>query len=291
MTPADLKVAHHFVSLPNLRLHYVERGTGPVVVLLHGFPETWWSWRHQIEAIANAGFRVIAPDLRGFGESGTNGPFDLDTITADVGALIESLGVDKRVKIVGHDWGGATAWHLAAHRPEFVERVAVLNCPHPALLRTAILRNWKQLRRSWYMFFFQLPWLPEWALSRNDGGEVVRMLRGVSIDRTNFGEDDVQPFREAIARPGVASSMLGWYRAAIRAGFSKQKPWPLITAQTLLIWGMSDPALGFDDVVPGTEAHAPHLKIERIPNAGHFVQSERPEAVNPLLIDFLSRPL
>ena len=163
MKPADLAVMHHFVQLPGLRMHSVQAGAGPLVVLLHGFPESWWSWRHQVQPLVEAGFRVVAPDLRGYGETQRQGPYDLDTIVGDVCALIESLG-EKQAMIVGHDWGGGVAWHLASLRPEYCKRLVVMNCPHPALMHQALLGrkpSWAQIRKSWYFFVFMLPFFPE----------------------------------------------------------------------------------------------------------------------------------
>lgn len=292
MKPADLKVMHHFVQLPSLRLHYVEAGQGPLVVLLHGFPESWWSWRYQFQALADAGFRVVAPDLRGYGETDKRGPFDLDTLAGDVCHLIESLG-EKHARIVGHDWGGGVAWHLAGHRPEFCERLVVLNCPHPARMNEALLSkpSWAQLKKSWYFFFFQLPWVPEWLLTRRDAGNLVRMLKASSVDRSHFSPEELRPFREAIQRPGAATAMVNWYRTAVRDGFrrlGKGPASPPITCPALLVWGMQDPALGFDELVPGTEKWAPKLELEEIQGCGHFVQSERPAEVNRALVRFLT---
>jgi epoxide hydrolase 4 len=290
---ADLAVTHHFVDLPNLRMHYVEKGEGPLVVLLHGFPETWWSWRYQIDALVNAGFRVVAPDQRGYGETSTQGPYDLDTLAGDICHLVESLQAGPHAKIVGHDWGGGVAWHLASHRPEFCERLAVLNCPHPAVMRQALLNtlSWEQLKRSWYMFFFQLPFLPEYLLTRNDAELVARTLRAASTHRANLTDEDVRPFRDAIQRPGAASGMIGWYRTAIRSALSKPftiPMYPPITCDSLLIWGKADPALDFSILVPGTERYAPRLRVAEIEGSGHFVQSENPSQVNAELVKFLS---
>ena len=287
MLPSDVTVTHHFVDLPSLRMHYVEAGEGPVVLLLHGFPECWWSWRYQLKALPAAGFRVIAPDLRGYGETDKQGPYDLDTVTADVCHLIETLGGEKRVRVVGHDWGGAVAWHLASKRPEHCAKVAVLNCPHPQKMREALLVRPKlrQLRKSWYMFFFQLPLLAEYLLTRDDAAEVVKQLRGSAVDRTNFSEAELRPLRDAIQRPGAAAAMVGWYRAGITL---KPPPvYPPITSEALLIWGKSDVALDYDVLVPGTERFAPRLRVEPIEHCGHFVQAEQPQKVNQLLLDFL----
>lgn len=293
MKPSDLKVTHHFVELPKLRMHYVAAGpeSGPLTILLHGFPENWWSWRYQFDALANAGLRVIAPDLRGYGETGRDGPFDIDTLVGDVCHLIEALG-QRNARIVGHDWGGALAWHLASKRPEFCERLVVLNCPHPVRMREALLQrpSWAQVKRSWYFFFFLVPMLPEWLLTKDDAGNTVRVLKGSSVHREHFSADELAPFREAIQRPGAAKAMVDWYRDIVWRGLTRPFNPPVyddITARTLVIWGMKDTALGYDDLVPGTEKHVRQLTVEKIPDAGHFVQSERPERVNPPLISFL----
>lgn len=269
-------------------MHYVVAGSGPLIVLLHGFPESWWSWRYQIQPLVDAGYRVVAPDLRGYGASDKVGPYDLDTIVSDVCALIESFGAEKPVRIVGHDWGGATAWHLASTRPEFCERLVAINCPHPAAMREVMTKqlNLRQLAKSWYMFFFQLPMLPEHLLTRNDAGEIVRMLRGSSIDRTNFSAQELRPFRDDIQRPGAAKAMVDWYRTAIRQ--VRVPKTPLVRARVLLLWGMQDRALSFDALVPATEKLATNLRIERIENAGHFVHAERPADINSRLIAFLA---
>jgi pimeloyl-ACP methyl ester carboxylesterase len=293
MKPADLQVAHHAVQLPSLRMHYVEAGRGPLVVLLHGFPETWWSWRHQLLPLAEAGFRVVAPDLRGYGETDKHGPYDLDTTAGDVCALIESLGGERKARVVGHDWGGGVAWHLAATRPECCDRLVVLNCPHPSVMRRALLArpSLEQLRRSWYFFFFQLPLLPEWVLQRNDAEAIIRVLRASVAKKEHFSPDELRPFRDAIQRPGAARAMVGWYREAVRRGFRHPLRPPtegLIEADALLIWGLEDPALSFQQLVPGTEQYAPKLQVREVPGAGHFVHAEAPEVVNPLLKAFLA---
>ena len=286
----ELQVTHHFVQLGQLRMHYVEHGTGPLVVLLHGFPECWWSWRHIIPRLADAGFRVVVPDLRGYGETDKHGPYDLDTVTDDVCRLIESLGAGPRAHVVGHDWGGALAWHLAATRASHCLSLAALNCPHPAAFNHAALRSLRQLQRSWYMLFFQIPGLPELLLTRNDAAEIVRALRGNAIDKTNFSAEELRPIRDAIQRPGAARAMIGWYRAALAGALKRRgKPleYPMIRTRSMLIWGLEDRALGFEDLVPPTRKYVEALRVEPIPNCGHFVQAEQPERVSALLLDFL----
>ncbi len=290
MRLADLEVTHRFATVNGLGYHYVEKGAGPLVLLLHGFPECWWSWRYQLDALAEAGFRVVAPDQRGYNDTDKQGPYDLDTLAGDIVALLRELGVG-RAHVVGHDWGGGVAWHLATYHPETVERLCILNMPHPGKLREAFITRPRprQLRRSWYVFFFQLPFLPEWALTRNDAEAIARMYRASAVDHSRFGDDEIRPFRDAIQKDGAAEAMVGWYRAAIRRAFrTLRRPLPQVESPTLLLWAMDDLALGFDDLVPGTDRFVKNLRVERIERCGHFLQAEQPELVNQYLIDFLA---
>lgn len=288
---SDVTVTHHTADVGGITLHYVEKGSGPVALLLHGFPEMWWSFRYQIDALAEAGFRVVVPDLRGYNDSDKRGPFDLDTLAADVRGLVAHLGVEK-VLLVGHDWGGALAWHVAATLPHIVEKLAVLNCPHPAQLQRALQKSRKQLRQSWYVFFFQLPWLPERMLTRDRGRGICKMYRAMAIDPSNFSDEELAPFVDNVLRPGAASAMLGWYRAAFSSAIEQRRRgwrYPVIEAPTMLVWAKDDKALDYDALVPGTERLAIDLRIEPIARCGHFVQAEQPARVNELLLEFWSR--
>lgn len=292
MKYGDLSVTHAFADVGGLKLHYVEKGQGPVVLLLHGFPEMWWSWRYQIDALASAGYRVIAPDLRGYNESDKCGPYDLDTLATDVRALVAHLETDK-VRLVGHDWGGALAWHVASNIPSIVERLVVLNCPHPAQMLRAFKRgDLRQIRRSWYMLFFQLPLLPERMLTRDGGRGLCKIYRASAVDPSHFSDEELAPFVENILRPGAASAMIGWYRAAFRSVLKTGGSGPqyaVIRAPTMLIWGMQDTALRYDSLVPGTERWVEDLRLEPIDRCGHFVHAEQPSRVNPLLLDFFAK--
>jgi pimeloyl-ACP methyl ester carboxylesterase len=294
MTPEDLGVTHAVVSVNGIRMHFVEKGAGPLVLLLHGFPEMWWSWRHQISPLAAAGYRVVAPDLRGYNDTDAKGPYDVDTLRDDVVALLDHLGADDAI-VVGHDWGGYIAWHLASTRPSRVTKLVVLNMPHPALFYRVLRTRWSQLRRSWYVFFFQLPVVPPLLLTRDHGGGVARVLRSAALDKTHFGRMELAPFAAAVTKPGRAAAMIGWYRAAFRAGLrgglrgpAHLRAYGRITVPTLLVWGMEDTALGYHDLVPGTEQFVADLAVETVPNCGHFVQSEQPEEVNRRLLQFLA---
>ncbi len=292
MTPQN-DWEHRIRELGRIRLHTVEAGPAPgpdvpLVVLLHGFPETWYGWRYQIPALAAAGFRVVAPDQRGYG--GSERPrgaraYRLDELAADVRALVEDCGAE-RAHVVGHDWGAAVAWWFAMHHADRLARLAILNVPHPQRFATSLL-TWAQLRRSWYVFFFQLPLLPEWLLARNDHALLARLYRAHSVRPDAYDDVDVARNLAAFRSPGALTAAIDWYRALFRenplALLGRQRP---ISAPVLVIWGEQDRALGAETATPDPR-RVPHARVEFLPDAGHFVQADRPERVSELLVGFL----
>jgi epoxide hydrolase 4 len=277
---------HRDIITNGIRMHYVTQGSGPLIVLLHGFPEFWYSWRYQIPFLAEHGYTVVAPDLRGYND--TDKPrtgYDVATLTRDIAGLIHGLGQEKAI-IVGHDWGGVLAWVFAARYPQMTERLIVMNAPHPQAMRRE-MRTLKQLRKSWYVFFFQIPWLPEYVLLRKHANEVGRMLRGAAVQKAAFPREITAKFQQAMSKPGAMKAALNYYRQLFRlrplyARGSKTR----IGAPTLLIWGVQDIALGIE-LTNGLEQWVDNIKIERIPDSGHWVQQEQPEKVNRLMLDFL----
>jgi pimeloyl-ACP methyl ester carboxylesterase len=271
---------------------------GPLVLLLHGFPELARSWRHQLPALGALGYRAVAPDLRGYGRTTRQGPYDVRTLSADVAGLVRALGRARAV-ICGHDWGGAVAWAAATYVPEVVERLVVLNCPHPGVLARELVRNPRQLARSSYMLLFQLPWLPERLLSRRRAGAVVRMLaRGPSV-KSAFPPEELERYREAFSDPAAVSAALGYYRAAFRSpvSFARDGIARPVAAPTLILWGVADRALGPETIDPEKMARffAPGRRPEIVwlAGVGHFTQNEAPERVNAELARWLgpaSRP-
>jgi pimeloyl-ACP methyl ester carboxylesterase len=272
-----------------VRLHYVEAGEGPLVVLLHGFPDFWYTWRRQIPALVDAGFRVIAPDLRGYNVSDKPrdvASYRMSALAGDVVGLITRCG-EKRATLVGHDWGGAIAWHSALRHPQMVECLAVLNAPHPAAFVRKLKRSPSQLRKAWYMFFFQVPWLPEKLLSARRYAAATRVLTRDAQRRGTLSDEDLVCYRRALAQPGALTAMVNYYRAAFHPrSFDKRRLASQIEAPTLLIWGERDPYLDVS-LTEGLDSWVEDLRVERIPNAGHWVHSEAPERVNQLIIDFL----
>jgi pimeloyl-ACP methyl ester carboxylesterase len=273
-----------------VRLHAVEAGSGPLVVLLHGFPEFWYGWRHQLPALARAGFHAVAPDLRGYNLSDKPASLEAyraDRVAEDVAALVRELSDGRGVAVVGHDWGGIIAWLLAARAPELVDRLAILNAPHPRQFR-ATLRRPTQLLRSWYMGLFQLPLLPEALLSAGDFALLRRALRADALREGAFTDADLQRYAEAFGQPGALTASLNYYRASVRHPLEEsQFPERPVLAPTLVVWGRKDPHL-VPDLARVDGDLVRDVRVEELPEAGHFVQHDAPDRVNALLGDFLA---
>jgi pimeloyl-ACP methyl ester carboxylesterase len=268
-----------------IRLHYVEAGEGPLVVLLHGFPEFWYSWRNQILPLARAGYHVVAPDMRGYDLSDKPvgwREYDGDRLAHDIAGLIRNFG-DERAYLVGHDWGAAVAYMTAMRHPELLHKLAILNVPHPERM-LAGFRTLRQLRKSWYMFFFQIPGLPEKMFSRDDFSFAKRSLRADSPG--SFSDADLERYVQAWSQPGALTGMINYYRAALRrsprAALEQLVP---IQTETLVIWGMRDQHLGSELAEP-LPKWVPNVRVERLPEATHWVQHDAPERVNELLLEF-----
>ena len=286
MTNTSLK--HIFHTINGIRMHVVIAGPqgGTPVVLLHGFPEFWFSWRGQIDALANAGFRLYIPDLRGYNL--TDKPEDakaygLDTIADDVAALIDLTGQDKGL-VVGHDWGGAAAWWLANRNPERIKRFAALNVPHHRAFQNTLQENWGQRIKSTYMVFFQMPTLPEKLLRLRDGNLLAKTAFGA--DHEAFPPDIIEKYKEAWSQPGALTGMLNWYRG-LRKAPPPHLPSPNIQVPVLIIWGKQDPVLK-PDMATKSLKYCDNGRLHYIEEASHWVQHEAPEEVNRLLIDWLS---
>ncbi|PAP76444.1 alpha/beta fold hydrolase [Rubrivirga marina] len=277
-----------FAEGTGVRLHVVEAGPadGPLVLLLHGFPEFWFGWRHQLPALAAAGYRVWAPDQRGYNRSDAppeTAAYTLDRLADDGLALLDAAGAD-RARVVGHDWGAVVAWWLALRDPERVDRLAILNVPHPVAFRQFLRRPSVQWLRSWYMAFFQIPALPEIALRRLG----ARALRVTSAPGT-FSDADLARYREAWSRPGAARGMLAWYRAAARYGLGDRGLDPTVRPPTLILWGDADAALDAR-LAERSAALCADVRLRMVPGVSHWVQHEAPAVVNAELLAFLGAP-
>lgn len=279
------------VTLPSngIRLHVVQTGSryGPLVILLHGFPEFWYGWRRQLQPLAEAGFRAWAPDQRGYNLSEKPpgiSDYRLEELAGDVLGLIDAAGVEK-CYLVGHDWGGAVAWWVALRFPERIHKLAILNMPHPAVLKETLFSSLSQLRRSWYIFFFQIPHFSEAILRNNDWQQVVRMLKAGSKP-DSFTSQDLDLYRQAWYRKGAFTAMLNWYRAAIQM-LPDSTGDMRIRVPTLMLWGANDIALGRDMAQPSLDL-CDEGKLIFFEDSSHWVQLDESEAVNRHLVEFFT---
>lgn len=289
MGGGDLR--HRMIATNGIRLHAVEAGPeeGPLLIFLHGFPEIWYGWRGQIAPFAESGFRILAPDQRGYNTSDKPRgirAYGIEPVVGDIVGLIDEAGREKAY-IAAHDWGGMAAWWLALKHPDRIERLALLNCPHPKVMWRHLRKNPKQRKRSWYMFFYQLPWLPERTLSKDDYRYLAKALQWTSR-RGTFTDEDLRIYRDAWAQPGALTAMLNWYRAGLRTRPARP-PSPRVTVPTLLIWGTKDRFLGEELAEPSIDLCDQGL-LARIEEATHWVQHEEPERVNALIGDFFLSP-
>ncbi len=269
-----------------IQLHAVASGPadGPVVILLHGFPEFWYSWHQQIVPLASAGFRVIVPDQRGYNLSSKPrgaANYALSHLTSDILAIAGQLNAEKFF-LAGHDWGAAVAWSVALLHPQRISKLAILNVPHPSVMRRYLASSRRQLRRSWYMFFFQLPFLPEAAFTAFNYRLGVRSLVRSSREGT-FSPDDLAQYRSAWSQPHALTSMINWYRAAFR----HRTPFPdrTVRVPTCIFWGVRDAFL-MAEMAQESLKYCTQAELYTFANASHWLQHEEPARVSQLLIDF-----
>jgi pimeloyl-ACP methyl ester carboxylesterase len=274
------------VAVNGIELHAVAAGPadGKLAILLHGFPEFSYGWRHQIPALAAAGLRIVAPDQRGYNRSDKPAgisAYKLDTLADDVLGLADALG-RHHFAVVGHDWGGVVAWHLATRNPERIARAAILNAPHPATLWSYARSHPSQALKSWYVGLFRLPVIPEQALRAGGFWGLRRALR-TSRPGTFTGED-LRRYGEAWAQPGALTAMLNWYRA-LRLSASST-PAARIRVPVRVIWGDRDAFLDSGLAEAGA-ALCDDAEVIHLPEASHWLHHEEPDRVNRLLAEFL----
>jgi epoxide hydrolase 4 len=284
-----------FVEANGQRFELAECGNGDkLAILLHGFPELNFSWRHQIPLLAQKGYRVWAPNMRGYGASSKPEGIDaytVDVLVEDVGALIDVAKAESpaaEVMLVAHDWGAVVAWNFAIRRVRAIDRLVIMNVPHPMCAMREI-RKWRQLKKSWYIFFFQLPWLPEKLLLAGDARAVRQAFTGSAANQGNFPRADLDIYATAAQRPGAITAMLNYYRALMkyRGANATKLGNGMVDTPTLVIWGENDLALDIH-LLDGMEEWVPNLTLHRLPGISHWVQQDAPEEVNRLLGDWLT---
>jgi pimeloyl-ACP methyl ester carboxylesterase len=287
-SPLESRVFH----INGIALHVVLAGpaTGKPLVFLHGFPEFWFAWRLQIDHFVSSGYRVIIPDQRGYNLSDKPAgiaSYSIDLLAKDVVGILDTV-TDSKAFVVGHDWGAVVTWYLAARYSERVSRTAMLSVPHPRIFTKNLIIKSAQLRRSWYLFFFQLPWLPEFVLRRRDWSLLVRALRDTS-PRGVFSDADLKRYKESWSKKGALTAMLNWYRAALLrpSKFAVDPKASRVKVPALLIWGKNDQFAG-EAMARESLQYCDDGHLEMFETATHWVQHEEPAQVNTLLSQFFA---
>jgi epoxide hydrolase 4 len=285
-------ITTRFVEANGQRFELAECGSGDkLAILLHGFPELNHSWRHQMPMLGVQGWRVWAPNMRGYGASSKPeglAAYSLSKLTADVAALMDMAKAEqpaREVMLVAHDWGAVVAWHFAIWKLRPLNRLVIMNVPHPKCAEREI-RKWRQYRKSWYIFFFQLPRLPEWALLRNNADPIRRIFAGSATNKHRFPPAEMDVYARAAQRPGAMTAMLNYYRALLRLPDRADIGDALVDVPTLVIWGENDLALDIH-LLDGMEQWVPNVTVHRLPGISHWVQQDAPDEVNRLLVGWL----
>lgn len=286
----DPAIRTEFVEANGLTFEVDKCGSGDkLAICLHGFPEHSFSWRYQLPMLANMGFEAWAPNLRGYGKS-SRPPliedYKLDNLMADVGALIDASG-KKEVVLLAHDWGAVIAWQFAIEKIRPLTKLVICNVPHPGPMTRLIKDSWAQKRKSWYVFFFQLPRLPERMLGKNNAKPIADAIFNSSVDKSRFPPEVLEVYRRNADQPGALTAMVNYYRALLK--FRKSTPpeqMPKIEVPTLMLWGEDDVALTKESTY-GTEEFVTDLTIRYLARVSHWVQQEAPEACNAMIKAFL----
>jgi len=285
-----VRLNHVRVATNGLALHAAVAGDGPAALLLHGFPEHWWSWRRQIAPLAQAGFAPWALDLRGYNLSDRpigQAAYRIPQLVDDIAGVVKATGQD-RCDIVGHDWGGVIAWTFAQMHPDLVRRLVVLNAPHPSLFARE-LRRPRQMLRSAYALFFAVPWLSEAVLAARDFAAVRAIFTRTTVRASAYCNADIDAFVAPLRTPGALTAALNYYRANLRAFAHERDVTTSLATDTLVLWGERDPALD-RRLLDGLDRIVPRVHVERFPRASHFVHADEPDRVNDAIISFLREP-
>jgi len=281
-----MTVTFERVTTNGITMNCAIAGEGPELFLLHGFPEFWRAWDEQIPELSRH-FRLIIPDLRGYASSDkpVRG-YGARSTAADLYGLIRYFCGRRRARIAGHDFGGYSTWALAYLAPESLDRVTMLSSPQPWMYLTQIVRS-RQIFKSWYVLFFQIPGIAEWFLTRNEGAGVEQVLRSGSKKFDRFPRDYVDACRDLMTEPGAAAAALEWYRTAFRYSLTGARFMRGTTdVPVQLIWGENDPALDLS-LTRDLEQYAPRLRVDLLPETGHFVMHEAPGRVTRLILEWM----
>ncbi len=288
----DVQLDEQYLQVNGIRMHVVSAGDPQdrLLILLHGFPEFWYGWHNQIKDFVERGYYVVMPDQRGYNLTEKPkgiGQYQLNTLATDIAELIRALGREKAM-IAGHDWGGVVCWRFAAIYPQMVEKIAILNVPHPGVMRRYLLNHRSQLKKSSYIFFFQLPFIPERKLAERDH---LMLRKGLlaGVKKGVFSDEDLAKYHEAWRQPGAVKGMLNWYRAMVQRRGDKSIRVPSrISVPMCLIWGCGDRYLE-KEMIELSKERCDNAELHWLEDATHWLHHEEPETVNKLMLEFFEK--
>ncbi len=283
-----MDLRERFIDTNGVKLHVMEAGPkdGPMIMFLHGFPEFWYAWRKQIEYFAQRGYLVVVPDQRGYNLSDKPkgiASYKVDELARDAVGLIDAYGRDK-IFLVGHDWGAAVSWWTALKYPERIERLVIMNVPHPVVMGKTLFSNQKQMEKSWYVFYFQIPGAVEHFASANNYQWPVNLLMETSRPGA-FSPEDLEKYRAAFMQPYAFTSMVNWYRASLQTPSEKPASFR-ITMPVLVLWGVNDVAI-IPEQAEESMAFCDQGQLVKFEDASHWVQHEEADKVNALVEEFV----
>lgn len=288
----DSRISTGFVEANKLRFEVDMCGDGDKLALcLHGFPEHAFSWRYQLPMLAELGYKAWAPNMRGYGKSSRPvnlEDYSLEELMADVAGLIDAAQCES-VVLIAHDWGAVIAWYFAMRNIRPLDKLIICNVPHPVPAQRVMRTGLKQLRKSWYIFFFQIPWLPEWLMGLHDAKSIGEAIRHSASNKAQFPDDVIEVYQRNAAQPGALKAMLNYYRGLVRGGGARRQQklgYPVIEVPTLMLWGEDDLALTIETTY-GTEKQVKDLTLRYLPRVSHWVQQDAPEEVNAMIKAFL----
>lgn len=278
------KLSHQIIKINNINLHITEAGPadGPLIILLHGFPDTWYCWRYQIDLLVEKGYHVILPDQRGYNKSEKPqaiADYSLDHLSNDIIEIIKYYNWQNAI-LMGHDWGGCVAWYTALRFPKFIKSLLICNMPHPKVMQTELKKSPLQLLKSWYIFFFQIPFIPEFSLKL---GNFFTFRHNLKLKK--YTQEEQQKYLQAWRQPGALKAMINWYRASLRYPPQKMKS-SRLSLPVIMIWGEKDPYLGVNLAKKSID-FCENGELHLIKNAGHWVHLEESEKANQLIDRFL----
>ena len=286
-----MDLRERFIETNGIKLHVMETGPadGPMLLFLHGFPEFWYAWRKQLSYFANKGYLVVAPDQRGYNLSDKPqgiAAYKIDELAKDIVGLIDAYQ-RERIFLVGHDWGASVSWWVALKYPDRVAKLVILNVPHPKVMAKTLFTNPRQMQKSWYIFYFQLPGAVEKFAAAKNYAWPVNLLASTSRPGA-FQPEELEEYRKAFMQQGSFSAMVNWYRAMIQTQQETPKSFD-VTMPMILIWGMKDVAL-LSEMAYESMAFCKQGRLVTFPDASHWIQHEEADPVNALIAEFIGNP-